>query len=258
MSEFPIAAEIIRFAWGVIAAAREEAARAGPPETEPLRRPCPPAEPAGTPGIGAFWPGADAAQSPRWAALPEARRGAERAASDRGSPDTRAVLEAAYKTGREIDRLMGLLRFTPCFPGGTGSSGGGPVYVARCSPDHHVLPGLAEHFTQRFGECPWAVIDEKRRLVLAGKGGGPARLFPLSPEPAGAIAPGGPADAASPSASGTAPDYGNLPDYNSPSDYYEALWRNYHHSINNPARNNPALQRQFMPRRYWKYLTELQ
>jgi probable DNA metabolism protein len=169
---------------------------------------------------------------PGWAALPEARQGAEKAAAGRGSPDTRAVLEAAYKTGREIDRLMGLLRFTPCFPGGGpgGAGSSGPVYVARCCPDHYVLPGLAEHFTRRFGGCPWAVVDEKRWLVLAGEGGGAARLFPLGPEPAGA----------------------------SPADCYEDLWRNYHHSINNPARNNPALQRQFIPRRYWKYVTELQ
>jgi hypothetical protein len=247
MSEPPRAAEIIRFAWKVITAARGEVFRAGPEGTEPPGPFKPPAEPAGTPGIGllgtaAAAPGGPdvrtaAPQSPGWVKLPEARRGAKQAAFDRGDPDVRAVLEAAYKAGREIDRLMGLLRFSPFSPGGGGT--GPAVYIARCSPDHHILPGLGEHFAQRFGECPWAVIDEKRRLVLAGEGGGAARLFPLdsSPRPA--------------------PDDDAPPDYDSPADYWEDLWRNYHRSINNPDRNNPALQRQFMPRRYWKYLTEL-
>ena len=238
MSELPIGAEILCFAWTAIAAARREAFRAGPPG-----RPGIPAEAAGIPDAAS---GPDTPQTPGWAALPEARRGAEKAASNRGAPETRAVLEAAYKTGREIDRLRGLLRFSPCFPGGdpggavpAGGSPGGPVYVARCAPDHHVLPGLADHFTQRFGDCPWAIIDEKRRLVLAGEGGGEARLFPLG--------------------AGQSPvSRGPAPDYDKPPDYWEALWRNYHRTINNPARNNPALQRQFMPRRYWKYLTELQ
>jgi probable DNA metabolism protein len=245
MSELPIGAEIVRFALKVISAARKEAFRGGPPETKPPRPPNPPAESAETPGAAAG-PGGpedaravpDAAQTPGWAALPEARRGAERAASGRGDPDTRAVLEAAYKTGRETDRLMGLLRFSP-FPPGGGSIPGGPVYVARCSPDHYVLPGLADHFTRRFGECPWAVIDEKRNLVLARIPGGEARIFPRTP-------------GQGPAPRGPAPDSGY------PLDSWEDLWRNYYLSINNPDRNNPGLRRQFMPRRYWKYLPEIQ
>jgi probable DNA metabolism protein len=213
MSEVPIAAEIIRFAWTVIAAAEEAVSRAGPP-----------------------------AQNPGWAALPEARQGAEQAAANRGDPETCAVLEAAYRAGREIDRLRGLLRFSPCprrgVPGGDGLTPG-IVYIARCSPDHHVLPGLADHFTRRFGDCPWAVIDERRSLALAGEPGTEARIFPLNSGPAGVFASG-------------------LPATGDPGDFFEDLWRNYHHSINNPDRNNPALQRQFMPRRYWKYLPELQ
>jgi probable DNA metabolism protein len=209
MSELPIEAEMGRFAGKVISAARQ----------------------------GAELAGAAPEQNPRWAALPEARRGAEQAAVDRSDPDVRGVLEAAYKVRREIDRLRGLLRFRPCprrgVSGGDNPGPGGPVYVARCSPDHYILPGLAEHFTRRFGECPWAVVDEKRNLILAREPGGEARLFPAH-------------------SGGRSPDGGGL------EDEVEDLWRNYHRSVNNPDRNNPALQRQFMPRRYWKYLPELQ
>ena len=150
----------------------------------------------------------------------EARAAAGRAASDRGDPDVLAVLAAAHKVQHEIHRLAGFLRFSPDRNG---------VYVARCSPDHCVLPALAEHFTLRFGETPWAIIDEKRGLCLSGGKGGKARLFrakmPAAEE--GSTEP------------------------------WEELWRLYHRSINNEARKNPKLQRQFMPERYQKYLTEL-
>ncbi|HUP97434.1 MAG TPA: UdgX family uracil-DNA binding protein [Usitatibacter sp.] len=41
-------------------------------------------------------------------------------------------------------------------------------------------------------------------------------------------------------------------------DAKEALWRTYYASIFNPARLNPKLMRQHMPRRYWKNLPEAQ
>jgi probable DNA metabolism protein len=135
------------------------------------------------------------------------------------------------------------------------------VYIARCSPDHHILPGLAEYFTRRFGEYPWAVIDEKRNLVLAGEPGGEARLFSLGvgpPKPGGTFSPGGsPGKAVDGPAGGNdnSVDLAN-PGNNNPGDCIEELWRNYHRSINNPDRNNPALQQQFIPRRYRKYLPE--
>jgi probable DNA metabolism protein len=160
---------------------------------------------------------------------PEARRAAERALSDRGKAEVRTVLEAARKVWRESDRLMGLLRFR-VFPGN--------IHIARCAPDHLTIPSLAGHFTRRFGEIPWAIIDEKRRLTLSGiPGGPPCILFGnAGPEPG--------EDALSSPAAGK-------------TDPWEELWRNYHRSINNEGRNNPQLQKQFMPVRYWKYLSEL-
>ena len=155
---------------------------------------------------------------------------ADRAASDRGDPDVLVVLKASSKVQREIHHITGFLRFSP------GPDG---VYTARCAPDHFVLPALAEHFTLRFGETPWAIIDEKRGLCLSRKSGGQAQLAPASditgearpvttPEPAaGAV------------------------------DHWEDLWRLYHRSVNNEARKNPRLQRQLMPERYQKYLVEM-
>jgi hypothetical protein len=198
MSEFPIETEIIRYAFGVLSAAG-----AADPyhRTEPER----------------------------------AREEAERASRNRLDPDTQTVLETAFKVGREIDRLKGLLRFTP------GDKG---VYTASCSPDHFVLPALAEHFCRRFAGSPWAIIDEKRRLVLLRPAGEDARLLPLDEWQARLHPPESSPCAAAARAG--------------ESDPWEHLWKRYFKTINNPSRENPGLQRRFMPRRYWKYLHETQ
>jgi probable DNA metabolism protein len=153
----------------------------------------------------------------------EARRAAEKAGTDRGDPDVLTVLGAAYRVRREEERMLGFLRF---------KAGPGGIHTARCAPDHFVLPRLGRHFTRRFGETPWLIIDEKRRLCLQGSGPGEARLLPL--EALAAETASGPG-----------------------ADPWEDLWRAYHQAVNNPSRKNPALQRQFMPLRYRKYLPEL-
>jgi len=152
------------------------------------------------------------------AAVSEQKDLAEKAAADRGDSDTLAVLNAEYKVQREIERLMGLLRFFPQ----------DNVYVARCAPDHFVLPALARYFSARFGETSWAIIDEKRGLRLSRTPPEGAKLVREKENVQGA---GG--------------------------DEWEDLWRHYHSTINNEERKNPNLQRQLMPKRYWKYLPEM-
>jgi hypothetical protein len=152
---------------------------------------------------------------------PAARDSAEAAAADRGDWDTETVLAAAHRVWKETDRLRGLLRFSP------GRDG---VHIARCAPDHFVLPALADHFAIRFGETPWAVLDERRGLALIRAPGFGARLVPLEETGHDTTAPG--------------------------RDPWEDLWRNYHRVVSNESRANPRLQKQFMPHRYWKYLPE--
>ena len=125
-----------------------------------------------------------------------------------------------YKVQREVHRMMELLRFTPDENG---------EFTARCAPDHFILPALANYFTARFGETGWSIIDEKRGLVLRRKCGEKAGIFPLEE------------DAVSDTAL---------------QDEWEELWKHYHKIINNESRDNPKLQRQLMPQRYWKYLPE--
>ncbi|MDR1625543.1 MAG: TIGR03915 family putative DNA repair protein [Spirochaetia bacterium] len=146
--------------------------------------------------------------------------------------DTFGKLKTAYRAGREIDRLRGLLRFTPNREG---------VFIARCAPDFDILPALAEHFTLRFGETAWAIIDERRGRALVREKGKKARVIPWTN---GRLA--GEAGDQPRSARG------------GEEDPWEKLWKNYHRAVNNESRANPKLQKQFLPERYWKYLPEME
>jgi probable DNA metabolism protein len=144
------------------------------------------------------------------------------AANDRADADTLTVLKTASKVQIEIHRLQGLLRFSVNEDG---------VYVARCEPDHFILPCLEEFFTARFGDTPWAIIDEKRGLRLGRKPGERAKINILEESHEDLSC--------------------------AKSDEWEELWKHYHKTINNEDRKNTDLQQQLMPKRYWKHLPEM-
>jgi len=150
------------------------------------------------------------------------RKEAEKAAGDWAHPDVKAVQDASYKVWHETHRLMGLLRFCPDNKG---------IYTARCQPDHFILPALGPHFMERFGDTPWAIIDEKRNLSLLCLQGERPLL------------------------TGYGLNY-RLGETAEADGKWEQLWRQYHKTINNESRNNPGLQKKFIPARYWKYLIE--
>jgi len=119
---------------------------------------------------------------------------------------------------------------------------------------------MASHFYLRFGETPWAIIDEKRNLCLS-RGEPSAKSAParVRLQKDGEVRLG--SVSKSPSASFvTAAEKGDAPEARVSTETtvsMEDLWRLYHRSISNESRKNPGLQRQFMPKRYQKYLCEL-
>ncbi|MCL2243050.1 MAG: TIGR03915 family putative DNA repair protein [Treponema sp.] len=151
----------------------------------------------------------------------EKHRAAEQVINDRGDSDTLTMLNVSARVTREIHRMTELLRFSPDADG---------VFIAKCAPDHLVLPALGIYFTARFSETAWAIIDEKRNLCLCGQNGKQAKIMISEDIQTGFKSEG--------------------------NDDWEALWKHYHRTINNESRDNPNLQRQLMPRRYWKYLPE--
>lgn len=155
-------------------------------------------------------------------AAAEAGRAGPEVLLDHGRPGIHLLHRDCDRVEREFHRLAGLARFV-ARPDG--------LYSAALEPEHRVLPALAAHFLDRFGDRSFALVDARRAEgILALR----RQLVFLEGTDALALLP--------------AEDRGDA----------ASLWRRYFAAIENPQRRNPELQRHFMPRRYWKYLVELQ
>ncbi|MBL8968492.1 MAG: TIGR03915 family putative DNA repair protein [Spirochaetaceae bacterium] len=187
-------------------------------------------------------------------AVATGRRG-EAALGDFASAELRALAEATRRVNRETHRLEGFARFTP------GADG---LLVALLEPDHNVLPALAPYFQRRFGREAFALVDLARGYALVSRpqGDGTPALEALCGAEALALAPRAARGGDGQSFAGNSPGAALAGDPNGPdsgeADEAAALWKRYFAATENPARRNPRLQRQLMPSRYWKHLTEME
>jgi len=121
----------------------------------------------------------------------------------------------------ERHRLLGLLRFHRLNSG---------VFYAPISPQYNVTQLLAPHFTNRLPTQNWVIHDTSRKI---------AAFY----------------------------DYQDKDWYISEFDtnqytlmaednYHHELWKTFFNTIAIKERKNHNLQRQFMPKMYWKYLVE--
>ena len=136
----------------------------------------------------------------------------------------------AKKVVKERMRLIELVRF---------QKAADDIFFAPVSPDHNSLPLTLEHFTDRFADQKWIIYDIKRNygyyydlktvteMMLDSKD-----LFPE----------------------------GKLDEKLMAEDekLFQELWKGYFKSMTIKERINLKLQRQHLPERYWKYLTEKQ
>lgn len=138
-----------------------------------------------------------------------------------GNPYVSPVEKAEKKVTAEVHRLFGLLRFSVLE---------GEVLYAVLEPDHDVLEFLADHFTDRYKNEPFIIHDKKRNKALVAQGG---EWFIT--------------------------DFteSNLPHFSQKENEYRALWKKYFQTIAIKERTNPRCQKNFMPVRYWKHLTEI-
>lgn len=138
-----------------------------------------------------------------------------------GNPYVSPVEKAEKKVTFEVHRLFGLLRFSVLE---------GEVLYAVLEPDHDVLEFLADHFTDRYKNEPFIIHDKKRNKALVSQGG---EWFIT--------------------------DFteSNLPRLSKNEKEYRALWKKYFETIAIKERTNPKCQKNFMPVRYWKHLTEI-
>lgn len=145
------------------------------------------------------------------------------ALGDQGEASVRRIIRIEYQVQHEIELLRGFARFAPREDG---------LFCAALEPKANVLPALLPHFSRRFGEQSFALCDTRREMAIARIEGGIITFT------------GGEALAFQ-------------SDAETDSDEDSQLWKRYFKATENPARLNPSLQSRLMPRRYWRYLTEM-
>lgn len=136
------------------------------------------------------------------------------------------------KVSFEAHRLTGLIRFRILE---------NELQYAPFEPDHLVIGHLARHFQHRLSGRKWILHDIRRNIGLYWdckdiQSIAIDRDFTTHVQ-----------------------QYGDIPDTlkTDEEQHYQHLWKSFHHTITIADKTNPALQRQFMPKRYWKYLVEM-
>jgi probable DNA metabolism protein len=154
-----------------------------------------------------------------------------------GDEAARLVEKAAVRTRREAHRMLGLLRFRELSDASL---------FATIEPDCDLLALIADHFAERFPGLRWAIRDEGRETALVHVPGRPWMIGPwlgiLPVEGDGGV-----------DGSGRPPE---LPLSDAETRVVE-FWRRYFESVAITGRLNPRLQSSFMPKKYWKNLTEI-
>lgn len=120
----------------------------------------------------------------------------------------------------ENHRFQGLLRF--------GEIQNNFLY-GKFKPDNNILPIISSHFVNRFRNQNFIIHDIKRNCIVIYENG-EINFF----------------------------DIENLNiKYSKEEINYQNFWKTFHSSVSIKERKNEKLQMSFMPKKYWKYLTEL-
>ncbi len=151
--------------------------------------------------------------------------------TDFSDPAVLALLKEARRVRGEAHRLLQFIRFQKAVDG---------TYFSMVEPIFDVLPFAVSHFTDRFSDQPFIIYDRVRDYGYHYDGKDVARII-LSSD-------------SYHMSTGRLSDEIAAPDEK----LYQQLWRAYVKHIAITERFNPRKQRQDMPVRYWKYLTEMQ
>ncbi|MCR5034081.1 MAG: TIGR03915 family putative DNA repair protein [Clostridia bacterium] len=146
-------------------------------------------------------------------------------------PEVQALEDIVRKVGNERERMLQFVRFEVME-----AAGGGPqILYAKIEPEHDVLELIANHFSERFSHDPLIIHDIGRsKAIVAYERDWYVTDF----------------------------DGTHLPDgtamlMSEDERSYQDLWRTYFDHIAIKERTNPRCQKNHMPVRYWKHLTEV-
>ena len=132
------------------------------------------------------------------------------------------VLELCRMVGNETEKFRGILRFSELEEG---------MLFAKINPTHHILPVLAVHFEERLSSLRWAIYDVHRKEAAVYEEGHLSLV--------------------------QVPHVVEHLTYSNEEEQFRKLWKGYFQHMAIEERKNPRLQMQFLPKKYWKYLTEM-
>ena len=154
---------------------------------------------------------------------------------DLGNLNVLELIQTVKSVGREKHRMEAFVRFEHTVD---------DIYFARVEPDFNVLPLIGEHFRQRYQDQHWAIYDISRGFGIYYD-----KSQSISSRPA---------------ALQTITDLDDAVLRNPASIHsedeqrYQHFWQGYFTNVNIKERKNPRLHKQYLPQRYWKYLSEKQ
>ncbi len=133
--------------------------------------------------------------------------------------EVRRAMDLSAQVGTEVHRLKGFLRFQETQDG---------VLYAPCSPDNDVVDLLMPHFAHRLKTCSFIIHDVWRGVAgIYHKG---EWLVTAAGEAEFALS--------------------------EREKNFQSLWKKYYHTVTIAERKNERQRKNYMPVRYWKFLTE--
>lgn len=139
-------------------------------------------------------------------------------------PSVLRVFELSRTVGNEAHRYHMFVRFRELENG---------LMCGEIEPENQVLPLLGDHFSDRFPMVDFLIYDHTHRQCLVHQARRQWVIF---------------MDAQV--------EEGRLRRYSEKEQEYARLWKGFVDSIAIQERKNPRCQMNFMPKKYWKYMTE--
>ena len=151
--------------------------------------------------------------------------------TDFSDPDVLYLTQTSQKVKREAMRIMQFVRFQHTKD---------ELYFCGIEPRYDVIPLVVGHFKNRFADQKWLLYDLKRNYGIMYENN-KIEEVKISQRGFNSI-------------TGQVND-GILQEGE---EFYQKMWKSYFTHINIKERKNLKLQRQHMPRRFWRYLPEMQ
>ena len=141
-------------------------------------------------------------------------------------PAVAPVLEAKRAMATEKEHMLQFIRFEELEGG---------LWFAQCNPKTNVIPFIMDFFAARFNTQPFVIFDENHALA----GIYDTRTWWLASVDSQTFREAIPAASANEARMAHA-------------------WRTFYQSVSVDARYNPELRTHWMPKRFWKNITEMQ